>query len=146
MGTKFETVYDRAIFKITDYTISQKDVPQDFTEAVLQKYLMSSIVEFQHQCEIDLTDYDLETESFNNDLSDEIIEILALGIAYHWLDARCKNSELLRNRIHNSDYTFYSPANLLEKIQSMRKTIRKEYLGAINTYSFRQIGIKDKKV
>jgi len=106
-------------------------------EAVLQKYLLSSIVDFQHSCKENLNDYDLEKEQFNVELDNEIIEILSLGIAFHWLSAQALNRQHLKNMIHNKDYTSYSPANLLKEIRTLRDEIEKEYRGRINTYSFR---------
>lgn len=136
MATKFSEIYERAIFKITDYGFL--NTSNEFVKrTALQKYLLSAIVDFQHSCRIDLTDHNKEEEQFNKDLDDEIIEILSIGIAYHWLSAKMLNSELLRNIIHNSDYNSYSPANLLKVAKEVRETIRAEYTGKINTYSFR---------
>lgn len=142
MGTKFREIYDRAIFKFTDYTFLS--TISDFKEALLQKYLLSSIVDFQHACQdIDITDYDLCEEKFNQDLTDEVKEILALGIAFHWLSSQALSRELMKNRIYNSDYTSYSPANLLKEVQTLRDTIEGEYRGKINTYSYRFGGIEN---
>ena len=58
MPTKFREIYDRAIFKFTDYSFL--DAIPDFKEALLQQYLLSAIVDFQHACEVDITDYDIE--------------------------------------------------------------------------------------
>ena len=142
MGTKFKEIYDRAIFKFTDYTFL--DTISDFKEAVLQKYLLSSIVDFQHACtEVDLTKYDLCKEEFEEELSDEVKEILSLGIAFHWLSAQALTRELLKNRIYSSDYTSFSPANLLKEVQTLRDTVEAEYTGKIKTYSYRFGGIQN---
>lgn len=135
MPTKFEEIYGRAVFRFTDYSFLSTCT--DVKEAVLEKYLLSSIVDFQHSCRVDLNDYDLEKEQFNIELDNEIVEILSLGIAFHWLNAQAMNRQLLRNVIHNKDYTSYSPANLLKEIRTLRDEIEKEYRGRINTYSFR---------
>ncbi len=135
MPTKFEEIYGRAIFKFTDYSFLSTCT--DLKEAVLQKYLLSAIVDFQHSCNLDLTDYDLGNEKFNIELDNEVMEILSLGIAFHWLSAQVLNRQLLRSTIHNKDYTSYSPANLLKEIRTLRDDIEKEYRGRINTYSFR---------
>lgn len=144
MPTKFEEIYGRAVFKFTDYTFLTTG--SDLKEAVLQKYLLAAIVDFQHACKVDLNDYDLENEQFNIELDNEIIEILALGVAYHWLNAQAMNRQLLRNIIHNKDYTSYSPANLLKEILSLRDTLEQDYKGKINTYSFRYGTIDTLKV
>lgn len=135
MPTKFEEIYSRALFKITDYSFT--NIRDEVREEILQRYLIAAIVDFQHCCKIDLQDYDLEKKQFNNKLDDEIIEILALGIAYHWLRAQLLNREILRNQIHNKDYNSYSPANLLKEIRTLKDMLEQEYNGKINTYSFR---------
>ena len=144
MPTKFSKIYDRAIFKFHDYSFL--NAIMDFKEALLQKYLMSAIVDFQYACTVDLNDYNLEEETFNVELDNEMMEILASGIAFYWLSSQAMNRELLKNRIHNSDYTSYSPANLLKEIISLRDMMEVEYRGRINTYSFRHGGIESRRV
>jgi hypothetical protein len=76
-------------------------------------------------------------KQFNITLSNELIEMLALGVAFYWLSAKALNSELLKNRIHNSDYKSYSPASLLDVITDLRDRVESEFRGKINTYSIR---------
>lgn len=139
MPTKFSEIYERAIFKFTDYSFLNEIT--DFKEALLQKYLLAAVADFRHSCTVDLNDYDLELEQFNTELDNEIIEILSWGIAYYWISAKALNSELLRNTIHNKDYTSYSPANLLKEIQSLRGVVEQEFRGRVRTYSFRHSDI-----
>ena len=137
MPTKFSVIYERAIFKITDYSFL--NAAGDYVRSTAMKnYLLSAIVDFQHACSVDLFDNDLENEQFNKELDEEIIEILALGVAYHWLSAKAMNSELFRNLMHKTDYNSYSPANLLKEVRTLRDSFRLEYTGKINTYSFRK--------
>ncbi len=144
MPTKFSEVYERAIFKFKDFSFLTNTT--EVKEVVLKNYLLSSITDFQHVCKIDITKYDLEVEQFDEVLDNEIIEILSLGIAFYWLSAQLLNSQLLKNRIHNSDYSLHSPANLLKEIRSLKQMIEQEYKGKINTYSFRNGGIETLKV
>ena len=116
MPTGFSSIYDRAVFKFTDYTFltTAAEIKKD----VLWRYLQSAIVDFAPcYSEGELT-YDLEKEEFTDDLSEEVQEILALGIAYYWLSGQALTRSLLKNILHNKDYTSYSPANLLKEIQS----------------------------
>lgn len=145
MPTKFSTIYERAVFKFTDYSFLTA-LP-DHKEGMMQQYLLSAISDFQPKCTTaDLLKYDLETEEFEDDLDEESKEILALGIAFYWLSGRAINRELLKNRIYNSDYTSYSPANLLKEVQTLRDSVGKEYRGKMNLYSFRHGNIETLKV
>lgn len=134
MATKFTDIYARAIFRFADYKFLEQEV--DVREGVLEKYLISAKTEFQRMCKVDLDDYDLVEKQFNNDLGDEEIEILALGIAFYWLSYKTMNSELLKNVLNSKDFYYYSPANLLKELQTLRKTLRDEFYGRMRIYSF----------
>lgn len=77
MATPYQTVYDRALQKYTDYDlVTLPDV--ELTE-MLHGWLLSAIAKFR-QCKNDLKDRDDELAQFNSDLEDEEIEILAIMI------------------------------------------------------------------
>lgn len=134
MATPFADIYSRAIFRFADYKFLEQDI--DTREAVLEQYLFSAKTEFQKACKVDLSHYDRELQQFDVDLGDEEIEILSLGIAYYWLSARTLNSENLKNRLNSKDYYYYSPANLLKEIQTLRKTVRDEFYSRMRQYSY----------
>ena len=87
----------------------------------------------------------LTKKQFNQDLDDEIIEILSLGIAFYWLSYKALNSELLKNVLNSKDYYYYSPANLLKEVQTLRKTIRDEFRGKMRQYSYNNNSISTLK-
>lgn len=134
MATSFTEIYDRAIFRFADYEFLKHDI--ETREGVLEKYLISAKTEFQRICKVDLSDCDYEKKQFNQDLDDEIIEILSLGIAFYWLSYKALNSELLKNVLNSKDYYYYSPANLLKEVQTLRKTLRSEFNSRMRQYSY----------
>lgn len=134
MATPFTDIYARAIFRFADYKFLEQD--KDIREGVLERYLISAKTEFQRICKVNLDDYDLELKQFNQDLNDEVIEILALGIAFYWLSYKTMNSELLKNVLNSKDYYYYSPANLLKEIQTLRRTLRDEFNSRMRQYSY----------
>lgn len=134
MATNFTDIYARAIFRFADYKFLEQDT--DVREGVLEKYLLSAKTEFQRICKVDLDDYDLENKQFNHDLGDEEIEILSLGVAFYWLSYKALNSELLKNVLNSKDYYYYSPANLLKEIQTLRQTLRDEFDSRMRKYSY----------
>lgn len=135
MPTPFADVYTRAIFRFADYEFLKQDVVT--REHVLEKYLISAKTEFQKVCQIDLGDCDYDLKQFNHELDDEVMEILALGVAFYWLSYRALNSELLKNVLNSRDYYYYSPANLLKEVQTLRKTLRDEFNGRMRQYSYK---------
>lgn len=136
MATPFTDIYARAIFRFADYEFLKQNI--ETREGVLEKYLISAKTEFQRVCKTDLGDYDLELKQFNQTLDDEVIEILSLGIAFYWLSYKALNSELLKNVLNSKDYYYYSPANLLKEVQTLRKTLRSEFNSKMRQHSYNE--------
>ena len=136
MATPFTDIYARAIFRFADYEFLKQDI--ETREGILEKYLMSAKTEFQRVCKTDLGDYDLELKQFNQTLDDEVIEILSLGIAFYWLSYKALTSELLKNVLNSKDYYYYSPANLLKEVQTLRKTLRDEFNSKMRQHSYNE--------
>lgn len=134
MGTQFSDIYDRAIFRFADYDFLKQH--EEMREDILEKYLISAKTEFQRVCNTDLDDCDMVNKCFNQTLDDEVIEILALGIAFYWVSYKALNGELLKNVLNSKDYYFYSPANLLKEVQSLRTTLKDEFQSRMRLHSY----------
>ncbi len=139
--TSFATIYNRSLFKMKNYGILKLEVQK--REALLREHLMSAQIDFQHVCKVDLTDYDETEKQYKNKLNDEEIDILATGIAFHWVNSETLSSENFRNVLLPKDYATYSPANLLKHMQELRSTLRDEFFGKINKYSFRKSNLSE---
>lgn len=143
MATPFTDIYARAVFRFADYEFLKQDI--DTREDVLERHLFSAKTDFQRICKADLGAYDMELRQFDKTLDDEVIEILSLGIAFYWLSYKSLNSELLKNVLNSKDYYYYSPANLLKEIQTLRKTLRGEFNRRMRQYSYNDNDISNLK-
>jgi hypothetical protein len=143
MATPFTDIYSRAVFRFADYEFLKQGI--DTREDVLEKYLFSAKTDFQRICKADLGAYDMELRQFDETLDDEVIEILSLGVAFYWLSYKSLNSELLKNVLNSKDYYYYSPANLLKEIQTLRKTLRGEFNRKMRQYSYNDNDISNLK-
>lgn len=133
MATHFSNIHERAIFKFQDYKILR--LPKKIREEILDKYLVSAIVDFRPVCKVDLL-YNPEDRTFIEDLDDECIEILALGTAYHWLSSEVINSELLKNYVSTREFQFFSGANLLKEARGLRAELKEEFYAKMARYSY----------
>lgn len=144
MATPYHAIHSRAIAKITDYDILHFDLST--RERMLNEYLLSAQVEFQRLCKVDLSDKDEKLAQYNQDLSDEIIEILATGEAYYWLCPKVLNTENLYNVLNTKDFSMYSPANLLKELQALKDMFWKDFKRKMYEYTYRTADIADLKV
>lgn len=135
MATSYVDVINRAQFRVTDYDVLKLTFQQQYD--LMYKYMLSAIADFSPYCKFDLEDRNDDLAQFNQDLDNECIEILALGIAAYWMSSRSLNSELLYNRLSTKEYSYFSPANLLREVQTLRDTVMQEYRSAIVRYTYR---------
>lgn len=134
MATPYENIYERAMFKVKDIKLGKMD--ESKRRYVLWQYLNSAVADFGTKCSKDLDNRDDDNEEFAEDLTNEEQEILALGVAYYWLSAHIMDRELIRNKISTKDYQYFSPANLMREINTMRAEVRKEYKHRITDYTY----------
>lgn len=135
MGTPYSKVYEKALFRFRDYSLPALDEVD--VGNILKVYLNSTVSDFGGICKESLLADTEVDDSFKDDLSDEVQEILALGISFYWLSSQVLNEDLLKNSLSTKDYTYFSPANLLRESQSLRDAVRKEYRDKMNLYTYR---------
>lgn len=133
MATTFMDIYDRAIFRFSDYDFMRIDIED--RESILERYLLSAIADVSVIIPAAMA-YDSDFKEFKSDLTDEQIELLALGLDYYWFSAKVQNSELLRNSMSTKDFTYFSPANLMRELRNVRNDIKAEYKSAVTNYSY----------
>ena len=143
MATPYDVIHSRAIAKLSDYDLLKFD--EDIRQQILDDYLLSSQIEFQRLCKINLSDKDTVLRQYNSDLDEEIIEILATGEAYFWLIPKVLNTENLYNVLSTKDFSMYSPANLLKELQSLRDVFWKDFKRKMYTYTYRTADIAELK-
>lgn len=145
--TAFSLVYDSFLSKITD------DMYLELTELdtyrMLEELLLSAVEKFQFP-RICLTDYDLYeitnqtiyngAESnyqdtialiytggcFNNKLTHQEINILAVYMIVEWLSQQLASIENTRMKYSGSDFKFTSQANHMQKLLQLKRDYERE--------------------
>ncbi len=94
---------------------------------------------------VDLTLRDDELMCFENYIPDEVIDIIIEWMSVFWLRPYLNNIENLRNSLSTKDFSFFSPANLLEKISNRYEQAQKQARSVTNEFSFRIADMKELK-
>jgi len=134
-NTKFEDVYARCRARIKDY--DRQAYSEELFEEAEHSLLIAAIDDFADICLQDLKDYDDELLEWNIELTRKEQSILALAMIVHWTEPYIYNSDALRNMMSTKDFTFFSPANLLEKMTALLQYSKQQLKAEINEYSFR---------
>lgn len=132
MSTSFATVYDKALSKMREYDFLKMEDEQVYD--VLSIFLESAEVDFSRICNANLAEKD--ATSYIDNLSNDEIEILALGIVCHYITTYVADADKWKNTLGTKDFSKFSPANLLSVTSATRYAFLLEYNDKINRYSY----------
>ena len=135
MGTPFENIYARCRGRIRDY--DKEGYTDEMFAQAEQDLLEVAIDDFSDICIQDLTDYEIELQEFNIELSRKEQSILALSMIVHWLEPYVYNSDALKNAMSTKDFSVFSPAKLLEQMKDLLQQSERKLKAEMNGYSFR---------
>ena len=133
MATPYEKVYERFFNRTTDFNLSELD---DYTlNEMIKGWLHSAIVNVRTST--DLSVRNDEDEVFESDLSNQDIELLAMGMTIAWLDQRINSTEYTNLFVAGKEEKFYSPSQQLSELRALREDIRLEMkrLHSYGTYT-----------
>lgn len=133
--TSFDDVFDIALWKFRDRDLA--GYTDEDREAIMKRYLLPSASHAAAVTNDPTFNVDMANETFNGDLTNEQIDIVATGIAYEWYSRRVLNSETIRNRLSNKDYSNHSPGTLLEAMVKLRAQLKDDLDTKLIEYSFR---------
>lgn len=130
-GTKFSTIYNRFLEKITD-DMYMELTPED-TVRDLRNLLIDAIPGFEFP-RVNLLDYTIieaenaleEESSFAADLSSEEINILAILMMIGWTQRQVTSIENTRMKYSSSDFKFTSQANHLAKLLTLLQETQRQ--------------------
>jgi hypothetical protein len=130
--TAYATIYDSFLDKVNDYDLA--DMTEGMAQTYMRGWLNQAVVRFLESCKKDLTQ--TEEGGFTEDLDLMEIDILTEGMIEAWLKPIRNNLDLLRNALSTKDFTTFSPANLLDKVNETYIAAHTNFLSRIKEYSF----------
>ena len=134
MATPYTAIYENMLPKFRSYEIPLMTVEE--VQEYLHDFIVPATTRF-HICRKNLDDRDETLQQFNEDLSNTEIEIISNFALIEYLDSTyVRTATLLKVNLSSSDFNSYSPANMLDKLLSMRDTYRRENETLLSRYSW----------
>lgn len=130
--TAYTTIYSSFLDKVNDYDLAA--MTETLAQTSMRGWLNQAVVRFLESCKKDLTQ--TEEGGFTEDLDLMEIDILTEGMVEAWLKPIRNNLDLLRNALNTKDFTTFSPANLLDKVNDTYTMAHANFLSRIKEYSF----------
>lgn len=134
--TSFDKIYNCFFGKITDdlyIELTPEDTQRDAKSLLLQAL---PYFEFPH---FNINAYDAEAGTFEDDLTDEDINILAICMKQGWLERQISSIENTRMKYSGSDFKMTSQANHLAKLLTLKAENHRESIHAQRLYNRRKI-------
>ena len=135
----FDVFNEMCIGKITDYKIPF--LPEQVKNDVLDGYMKVAMSRFNKVCEYDLVgSLDFTTRHLTIDIPEddllEIADIISEGMVVQWCQPFVYNREILQLVLNSSDFTTYSPNELIKQVNNVYATAKNNFKSMKNKYSF----------
>ena len=145
MGVPYNLFTGAFLGKVTEYEFGRLD-PYNRTVTV-DGYMKRACSQFNHICKYDLSRYDDLIREFlieiPEDEIDEIVDIISEGMLVQWMKSYVYHADNLQNVLNTSDFTSYSPAELLYRITNAYNTCKKDFTNMMREYSYNHGDLSD---
>lgn len=144
MTVSYDVFVCAFLSKLTEYDFIRME--SDMRRELVDGYLKRACAKFGEVCEYDIVNGDDNTRTFmleKNGIAiptshlDEIVDIVSLGMIVQWFTQQFYNQENMKNMLSTTDYSFYSPSELLYRMTSAYEMCKSDFTNAIREYSYR---------
>jgi len=130
MATQYSVVFEAFLNKISDDDLLS--INKANRNLILLGLMRSACAEFKNLCVEDLSKRDDTTSEFEEDLSDESIEILAKLMVVEWLGQKVRKNDWFEIALG----TKFSPAEQLKQTRETYNEAKKDAKKSMIDYSF----------
>lgn len=138
MNISYDVLTRAFLSKITEFDFAR--LQECTSQAMIDGYIRTALYRFDKVCKYDLKSTDSEQRFLPADFAeedvDEIVDIVSEGMIAEWLKPYVYKAENLENVLNTTDYTSYSPAELLLRITGVYKMAKEEFDKMIKDYSY----------
>lgn len=139
MATSFDSVIDMALIIIRDYKLDalyQEDA--DSFNLVLQGYMLKGLPKFEVSC-VDSLAYNLETRTFERELSDVEIDIISDWTVIMWYTDQINDVLEFKEPLSDVDFKRLATGQNLKPRQAYLQELRRKAKQDATNYQFMHI-------
>lgn len=145
MGVPYDVFTERFLDKVRSYDFIHLD-EFDRTKMV-DGYMKRACAQFNKICKYDIITGDDMIRELSADIADEdleeIADIISEGMLVQWMKPYVYKQENFENMLNTTDYSSYSPAELLYRISEAYKVCRTEFSNMMKEYSYNHGDLSD---
>lgn len=145
MSVSYDIFTGHFLDKVKEYDFIKLD-EYDRTK-VVDGYMKRACSQFNKICKYDIVNGDDNIREFEIDIPDdeieEIADIISEGMLVQWMKPYMYKQENYENMLNTTDYSGYSPAELLYRITEAYKMCKKDFANMMKDYSYNHGDLSD---
>ena len=137
MVVSYDRIFNDFLQKITEYKFLS--LPQSTRNEIVDGYMKHAINQFSTVCRepIEAFNDEEETVSMKNEIDEfEFIDIISDGMVFYWFKQFMYAEENLKNQLNTTDFSTYSPAELLKQVKLAYDQCKKDFTARLRKYSY----------
>lgn len=145
MSVSYDVFTVHFLDKVKEYNFIKLD-EYDRTK-IVDGYMKRACSQFNKICKYDIVNGDDIVREFEIEIPDdeieEIADIVSEGMLVQWMKPYMYKQENYENMINTTDYSGYSPAELLYRITEAYKMCKKDFANMMKDYSYNHGDLSD---
>ena len=146
MTVPYDVFTEAFLSKVTEYNFCR--LSERNRQALVDGYMKRACAQFASVCKYDIMNGDDDARCFDfKDASEwevtEIADIVSEGMLVQWMKPYTYKHENLENMLNTSDFSTYSPAELLRRILDAYNMCKRDFVNMTREYSYRHGDLTD---
>ncbi len=139
MTISYDTFTKDFLQKITEYVFLR--ITEETRQEIIDGYMKHAIQQFSvvnRSVIVDINDEErtIEIVAITSVDVDEFVDIITEGMVVQWMKPYMYKQENLENMLNSTDFSSYSPAELLYRIKSAYEMCRLDFTHRVRQYSY----------
>ncbi len=139
MTISYDTFTKDFLQKITEYVFLR--ITEETRQEIIDGYMKHAIQQFSvvnRSVIVDINDEErtIEIVAITSVDVDEFVDIITEGMVVQWMKPYMYKQENLENMLNSTDFSSYSPAELLYRIKSAYEMCRLDFTHRVRKYSY----------
>lgn len=145
MSVSYDIFTGAFLNKVKEYDFLLLD--EENRTKTIDGYMKRACAQFNKICLYDIVTGDDDVREFEVDIRaediDEIADIVSEGMLVQWMKPYMYKQENYENMLNTTDYSGYSPAELLYRITSAYQMCKKDFSNMMKDYSYNHGDLSD---
>ena len=145
MSVSYDVFTTHFLDKVEEYKFIR--LPEENRAQIVDRYMKRACSQFSKICKYDIVNGDDNIREFLINIPDEdideIADIISEGMLVQWMKPYMYKQENYENMLNTTDYSGYSPAELLHRITTAYKQCKRDFSNMMKDYSFNHGDLTD---